>query len=138
MFSVVESVVGDHAARVRRVVLRRRRGRRNGGGCLLQPTAGDICIHRRPATTLPPPLEIEEGQVLTVGAEGPAVRALQEALAALGYDPGTPDGVFGPATRSAVMDFQRSNRLNPDGIAGERTLEGINEALELMGAGAGE
>jgi peptidoglycan hydrolase-like protein with peptidoglycan-binding domain len=91
-----------------------------------------------PAPTLPPPLEIEEGGVLTVGAEGPAVRRLQEALAALGYDPGTPDGVFGPATRSAVMDFQRSNRLNPDGIAGERTLEAINDALELMGAEGGE
>jgi peptidoglycan hydrolase-like protein with peptidoglycan-binding domain len=91
-----------------------------------------------PATTLPPPLEIDEGEVLTVGAEGPAVRSLQEALAALGYDPGTPDGVFGPATRSAVMDFQRSNRLNPDGVAGERTLEAINESLELMGAGGGE
>jgi peptidoglycan hydrolase-like protein with peptidoglycan-binding domain len=73
-----------------------------------------------------------------VGADGPEVRALQEALAALGFDPGTPDGVFGPATRSAVMDFQRSHRLNPDGIAGERTLAAINEALELIGAGGDE
>jgi peptidoglycan hydrolase-like protein with peptidoglycan-binding domain len=79
-------------------------------------------------TSLPPLLEIEEGEALSGGAEGPSVRALQEALAALGYDPGASDGVFGPATRSAVMDFQRSKRLEPDGVAGERTLTAINEA----------
>ena len=34
---------------------------------------------------------------------GPKVRGLQERLKALGYDPGTIDGVFGPSTERAAV-----------------------------------
>ena len=44
--------------------------------------------------------------------------ALQEGLAALGYDPGTPDGMFGPNTRRALMGFQRDHGYPVDGYAG--------------------
>jgi len=43
------------------------------------------------------------------------MRALQEGLQARGFDAGTPDGVLGPTTRSAIRDFQRSAGLPPDG-----------------------
>jgi peptidoglycan hydrolase-like protein with peptidoglycan-binding domain len=36
--------------------------------------------------------------VLRKGSSDPAVRDLQQALKALGYDPGPIDGVFGDAT----------------------------------------
>lgn len=33
-----------------------------------------------------------------------------------------PDGIFGPHTEEAVKEFQRNNRLKPDGIVGVATL----------------
>ncbi|HUS41560.1 MAG TPA: peptidoglycan-binding protein [Ilumatobacteraceae bacterium] len=49
---------------------------------------------------------------LSVGAKGDAVKALQTALMASGvFVPGGADGVFGPATKTAVSNFQRWNGL---------------------------
>jgi lysozyme family protein len=33
----------------------------------------------------------------------------------------SPDGVYGPATKSAITNFQKSNGLIPDGIPGDKT-----------------
>lgn len=41
---------------------------------------------------------------------------LQNRLTALGYDPGPVDGVVGPATRSALRQFQAAQGLTPDGF----------------------
>ena len=57
---------------------------------------------------------------LSIGDVGSEVRALQEALAAQGFDI-VPDGVFGPITRGIVIDFQSSHALVPDGIVGPAT-----------------
>jgi len=43
------------------------------------------------------------------------VMAMQEALARLGFDAGTPDGIVGAQTREALKGFQRSRSLPPDG-----------------------
>jgi peptidoglycan hydrolase-like protein with peptidoglycan-binding domain len=49
---------------------------------------------------------------LTVGSQGDAVKELQNALMAAGvFVPGGADGVFGPATKRAVSNFQRWNSL---------------------------
>jgi peptidoglycan hydrolase-like protein with peptidoglycan-binding domain len=49
---------------------------------------------------------------LVLGARGPAVAELQRALMATGvYVLGGADGIFGPATRAAVSNFQRFNQL---------------------------
>ena len=45
--------------------------------------------------------------ILKKGSSDPAVRDLQEALKALGYDVGSVDGVFGAKTESAVKKFQQ-------------------------------
>jgi peptidoglycan hydrolase-like protein with peptidoglycan-binding domain len=45
--------------------------------------------------------------VLRKGSTGPAVRDLQEALKALGHNPGLIDGDFGPMTEAAVKAFSR-------------------------------
>lgn len=42
---------------------------------------------------------------LQKGSTDPAVRDLQEALKALGYNPGSIDGVFGATTEAAVKAF---------------------------------
>ncbi len=53
---------------------------------------------------------------LTVGSQGDAVKALQTALMAFGvFVPGGADGVFGPATKTAVSNFQRWNGLSITG-----------------------
>jgi len=57
---------------------------------------------------------------LSVGDRGVEVRQLQEKLAAIGFDI-IPDGVFGPVTQAAVIDFQAENGLVPDGIVGPQT-----------------
>src|SRR5438093_1493392 len=58
---------------------------------------------------------------LKEGATGPEVTKLQEKLKTLGFDPGSVDGEFGPATEAAVIAFQRSEGLLADGIVGPRT-----------------
>ena len=56
------------------------------------------------------------------GAKGPAVAELQRALMATGvYVPGGADGVFGPATRTAVSNFQRWNSLAVTGVVDAAT-----------------
>ena len=57
-----------------------------------------------------------------------AVRDLQEALKALGYDPGPIDGVFGTTTESAVKAFQQARGITADGVVGKVTWINIDEA----------
>lgn len=61
--------------------------------------------------------------VLRKGCDGDDVRTLQEALLAAGYDVGDSgaDGVFGKATRAAVMALQRDEGAEIDGVVGEVT-----------------
>jgi len=59
--------------------------------------------------------------VLREGMRGSAVTRVQETLRSRGFYSGSVDGVFGPATRSAVMDFQRSVGLAADGVVGPAT-----------------
>ncbi|MDR5904623.1 lytic murein transglycosylase [Franzmannia qiaohouensis] len=51
------------------------------------------------------------------------VRELQQRLNAAGFDTGTPDGVFGPNTRSGLRSYQRAEGLVPDGFATVSLLE---------------
>lgn len=52
---------------------------------------------------------------------GPDVLKVQERLVALGYAPGTCDGVYGAATAGAVKAFQKARRLAADGVVGPQT-----------------
>lgn len=62
---------------------------------------------------------------LKEGMSGDSVLKLQQRLHELGYYQGTPDGSFGPATRSAVASFQAASNLTVDGIAGASTLQAM-------------
>jgi membrane-bound lytic murein transglycosylase B len=59
------------------------------------------------------------------------VRQLQIDLASLGFDVGEPDGVFGPATRTALSRFQRSKDLVADGYVDATALEALRTAAQL-------
>lgn len=58
--------------------------------------------------------------ILKLGSRGNEVKVLQEKLNL------KVDGIFGPLTEEAVKDFQRSNSLEVDGIAGADTLSKLN------------
>ncbi|WP_329246059.1 L,D-transpeptidase family protein [Actinoallomurus sp. NBC_01490] len=58
---------------------------------------------------------------LTFGDHGSAVKKLQERLAALHYDPGAIDGIWGNNTSMAVWAFQKANRITPASRAGSKT-----------------
>ena len=66
--------------------------------------------------------------MLKNGSTGPDVKSLQEGLTALGFEPGTADGIFGPKTLAAVKAFQESRQLDADGIVGPATAEALERA----------
>jgi len=53
--------------------------------------------------------------------------AIKEFLAEQGYYSGAADNLFGNDLKVAVIEFQRDNRLEPDGIIGSRTLARMQE-----------
>lgn len=66
---------------------------------------------------------------LRLGSHGPAVRALQSALARLTYlPPDGVDGAFGEQTWHAVVAFQGWSGLIRDGVAGPLTLRALAHA----------
>jgi peptidoglycan hydrolase-like protein with peptidoglycan-binding domain len=71
-----------------------------GGGAALATTgSGTTLLHR--------------------GSHGTTIAAVQRALGI------SADGVYGPVTRRAVMDFQRAHGLIVDGIVGPQTLAAL-------------
>lgn len=65
---------------------------------------------------------------ITVGDRGPKVEALQNALnARLGLSINA-DGLFGPLTRAALIQFQQAEGLRSDGVADPRTLSALGFA----------
>jgi peptidoglycan hydrolase-like protein with peptidoglycan-binding domain len=55
-----------------------------------------------------------------------AVKALQIRLGAIGFDAGTPDGLFGRKTFNAVRRYQKAAKVPPvDGIVGIKTWDAM-------------
>ena len=63
---------------------------------------------------------LNELVLLRMGSRGETVRKLQTALGS------NADGHFGAKTRQAVIDFQRAQGLDPDGMAGPKTLSKLD------------
>ena len=59
------------------------------------------------------------------GSTGEEVTEIQQRLTELGYYSGSIDGKFGANTKSAIIEFQKDNNLNADGIAGDKTLKAL-------------
>lgn len=69
-----------------------------------------------------------------VGDQGPAVRDIQDRLAALGFDPSADERAeFAEGTRKAVAGFQKAKGLEPDGIVGPDTWRVLYEAGYRLG-----
>lgn len=59
------------------------------------------------------------------GDEGHKVETIQERLKDLGFYEFKVDGIFGPITDEAVKEFQRSAKLNADGVVGPITWKAL-------------
>ena len=71
-----------------------------------------------------------DGQSLVV--EPAEVRQAQDALKKLNYAPGPSDGVFGPATLSAIEIFQEDNGMNVTGLLTRNTFQNVIRALNFV------
>ena len=75
-----------------------------------------------------------------MGSRGEEVKNIQTRLKKWGYYEGSIDGIYGTATKNAVIQFQKKNGLTADGIAGPKTLEKIglptNESSNSTGGNA--
>lgn len=67
---------------------------------------------------------------LARGDSGDLVRELQAKLNKFGWYNLTEDGLYGPATEKAVMDFQKKLGLKVDGIYGEASKKALEEAIK--------
>ncbi|WP_437994963.1 peptidoglycan-binding domain-containing protein [Sorangium sp. So ce185] len=88
-------------------------------------------LTRAPLAAQPDLESVASGRgALRRGARGPGVKALQEALLALGESaPGGADGAFGPGLEAAVKRFQAERGLAADGVVGAATLAALDAAL---------
>lgn len=68
------------------------------------------------------------------GSTGEQVRTIQDKLKRWGYYDGKVDGIFGSATRKAVVAFQKKNGLTADGIVGPNTLRALG--MNVSGSGS--
>lgn len=68
---------------------------------------------------------------------GDDVADLQTRLARLGFDCGRVDGIFGPRTSRALVDFQSNCGVLPDGVCGPETLRIIVRVSGQTGSGPG-
>ena len=75
-----------------------------------------------------------ETAVLRQGSKGDEVKEMQRRLKQWGYYNGSVDGVFGVATRTAVISFQKKNGLTADGVVGKETYKalGMNDAYNAL------
>jgi peptidoglycan hydrolase-like protein with peptidoglycan-binding domain len=66
------------------------------------------------------------------GANGPAVLELQRLL---GMERVSGAGTFGPRTEQAVLLYQKSRGLVPDGIVGAATWTALHTAQPVLASG---
>ena len=72
---------------------------------------------------------IQVQTVLKKGSKGVEVKELQTHLNLLGYNCGTPDGIFGKHTESAVKNFQKAYGLIVDGKFGSASKRMMETAI---------
>lgn len=60
-----------------------------------------------------------------IGSTGKEVTDIQNVLKQQGFYTGAVDGIYGTATRNAVINFQKANGLAADGIVGKNTLDAM-------------
>jgi len=106
----------------------------SGGGCVV---AGGFAMLKSRRLSKDAQLQkaSENSPALARGVTGSGVGLMQDILSILGFDllkslkHGSPDGIFGPETESAVKAFQKRYNLKADGVAGKLTLDTLDEII---------
>ncbi len=88
------------------------------------------------ATTASAGFQADVPAAIRQGSTGEEVRTMQRKLKNWGYYDGAVDGIFGSATRKAVVYFQKKNGLTADGIVGPKTLAALGMAASSGSGGA--
>lgn len=73
-----------------------------------------------------------------IGSRGTEVRNIQQRLKDWGYYKGSVDGIYGTATRNAVIKFQKKHNITADGVCGPKTLSLIGLPTTGNGSGSSE
>lgn len=96
-----------------------------------QADAG-LPVTGRPSQSLLSEMRKSEPTQVTEKPDRDQVRAVQEALAARGYDPGPADGVLGPKARDAIRAYQRDSGFPQTGRITADLLEqlGVGETAQ--------
>jgi peptidoglycan hydrolase-like protein with peptidoglycan-binding domain len=68
-------------------------------------------------------------EAATAGVAEVDVRAVQEGLARLGYEPGPQDGVMGARTRKAIRQFEKDRNLAQTGTITEALAQEVRRVL---------
>ena len=92
----------------------------SGGGSTTVTTTVTTSPSSVTTTTIARPM-LQEGTADTANTT-----VLQQRLAALGYNVGTPDGNFGAGTKAAVIQFQTDKKITPaDGVVNQATWSAL-------------
>ena len=68
------------------------------------------------------------GVEASLGLDRPTRRLIQQGLRNEGFDPGAPDGLFGPRTRTAIRRWQEARGVRPTGYLGSAEVELLRAA----------
>ncbi|MAE92190.1 MAG: hypothetical protein CMI67_21900 [Pelagibaca sp.] len=90
---------------------------------------------RSPATTARAPVTTPSSKPSRPTPDA-TVLAIQRRLNELGYNAGTPDGLFGNKTRAAIQAFQRDNGIAADGVASAALLNKLEEGKKIQRSGS--
>ncbi len=82
-----------------------------GRACGPVLASGRVTAFRESAATAQDPSVVE----MALGLDRPTRRLIQQELRNEGFDPGAPDGLFGPRTRGAVRRWQEAQGRPPTG-----------------------
>lgn len=74
-----------------------------------------------------PAVAAADNNVIDLGDRGPAVKDLQRRINILTGAGIDEDGVFGPATRAALIAFQNAQALRPTGFVDDATKDALDE-----------
>ena len=70
----------------------------------------------------------------SLGLDRPARRLIQQGLRTEGFDPGAPDGLFGPRTRTAIREWQEARGVPPTGYLDSVDVDLLRAAASLSGS----
>jgi peptidoglycan hydrolase-like protein with peptidoglycan-binding domain len=116
---------GVFGTRTRRAVI----AFQNDEGLLVDGIVGSVTASALddvpPASDDAPDEPAASTEILYLGSRGTDVVDVQRRLNDGGYDVGPSDGIFGPLTLAAVIEFQRAEKLAPDGRVGPKTRRAL-------------